>query len=139
MSRAAMTHLLIIRMSSQCQILLPTLIISTQNLQNFHIFKNFGKKFQNLEFFPKFSKTTKGPPLTSKGPPPPHLPITFFSQESPKLGLYNIKHNLARSCFQLWPSKSAPRVRKFREKTVLSCASSIFSRNFVTLVADFGP
>ena len=61
---------------SQRQNLLPTLEISTQN---FHNFQNFGKKFQNLEFFSKISKSTKGPPLTSKGPPPPHYPITKFS------------------------------------------------------------
>ena len=61
---------------SQRQNLLPTLEISTQN---FHNFQNFGKKFQNLEFFSKISKTTKGPPLTSKGPPPPNYPITKFS------------------------------------------------------------
>ena len=64
---------------SQRQNLLPILEISTQNFQNFHNFQNFGKKFQNLEFFSKISKTTKGPPLTSKRPPPPHYPITKFS------------------------------------------------------------
>ena len=72
---------------SQRQNLLPTLEISTQN---FHNFQNFGKKFQNLEFFSKISKTTKGPPLTSKGPPPPHYPITkfsFFSRVSKARGI----------------------------------------------------
>ena len=75
---------------SQRQNLLPTLEISTQNFQNFHNFQNFGKKFQNLEFFSKISKTTKGPPLTSKGPPPPHYPITkfsFFSRVSKARGI----------------------------------------------------
>ena len=64
---------------SQRQNLLPTLEIITHTFQNFHNFQNFGKKFQNLEFFSEISKTTKGPPLTSKGPPPPHYPITKFS------------------------------------------------------------
>ena len=75
---------------SQRQNLLPTLEISNQNFQNFHNFQNFGKKFQNLEFFSKISKTTKGPPLTSKGPPPPHYPITkfsFFSRVSKARGI----------------------------------------------------
>ena len=39
---------------SQRQNLLPTLEIITHN------FQNFGKKFQNLEFFSKISVTTKG-------------------------------------------------------------------------------
>ena len=75
---------------SQRQNLFLTLEISTQNFQNFHNFQNFGKKFQNLEFFSKISKTTKGPPLTSKGPPPPHYPITkfsFFSRVSKARGI----------------------------------------------------
>ena len=57
---------------SQHQNLLPTLEIITHNFQNFQKIKHFGKKFQNLEFFSKISKTTKGPPMTSKGPPPPY-------------------------------------------------------------------
>ena len=64
---------------SQRQNLLPTLEIITHNFQNFQKIQNFRKKFQNLEFFSKISKTTKGPPLTSKRPPPPHYPITKFS------------------------------------------------------------
>ena len=56
----------------QRQNLLPTLEIITHNFQNFQKIQNFGKKFQNLEFFSKISKTTKGPPMTSKGPPPPY-------------------------------------------------------------------
>ena len=101
---------------SQRQNLLPTLEILIQNFENFQIFKILEKKFPNSEFFSKISKTTKGPPLTSKGPPHPHYPITKFSffQEFPKLGVYNIKHNLTRSCFQFWLSKSAPRVTKFK-------------------------
>ena len=64
---------------SQRQNLLPTFEILIQNFGNFHIFQNFGKKFPNSEFFSKISKTTKGPPLTSKGPPPPCSTITKFS------------------------------------------------------------
>ena len=51
---------------SQRQNLLPTLEILIK------IFQNFGIKFQNFEFFLKISKTTEGPPLRSKGPPPPY-------------------------------------------------------------------
>ena len=54
---------------SQRQNLLPTLEIITHNFKKI---QNFGKKFQNLEFFSKISNTTKGPPMTSKGPPPPY-------------------------------------------------------------------
>ena len=36
---------------SQRQNLLPTLEIITHNFQNFQKIQNFGKKFQNLEFF----------------------------------------------------------------------------------------
>ena len=45
--------------------------------------------------------------------------ISSLYRELPKFGVYNIKHNLARSCFQFWPSKSAPRVTKFWEKNCL--------------------
>ena len=41
-------------------------------LKIFIIFKISEKKFPNLEFFSKISNTTKGPPMTSKGPPPPY-------------------------------------------------------------------
>ena len=57
---------------SQRQNLLPTLEISNQNFQNFHNFQIFGKKFPKSRFFSKISNTTKGPPMTSKGPPPPY-------------------------------------------------------------------
>ena len=50
--------------------------------------------------------------------------------------LYNIKHNLARSCFQLWPSKSAPRMTKFREKTVSASASPVF---FLEILSPSSP
>ena len=70
----------------------------------FSKFQNFGKKFPNSEFFSKISKTTKGPPLTSKGAAASLLAnykISLFNWELPKPGVYNIKHNLARSCFIL--------------------------------------
>ena len=57
---------------SQRQNLLPTLEILIQNFENFQIFKILEKKFPNSEFFLKISKTTEGPPMTSKGPPPPY-------------------------------------------------------------------
>ena len=54
--------------------------------------------------FPKNSKKFQNSPKNSK-----------FSQFFHWLGVYNIKHNLARSCFQFWLSKST----KFREKNCL--------------------
>ena len=54
---------------SRRQNLLLTLEILIQNFPNF---QNFGKKFQNFDFFLKISTTTEGPPLRSKGPPPPY-------------------------------------------------------------------
>ena len=77
-------------------------------------------------------------------------------------GHISIKHDLARSCFQFWlkigdegdrisrkktgeaPLNLSPYFEawyfEFREKTVSASASPVFfSRNFVTLVADFGP
>ena len=99
---------------------------------NFQNSQNFVKKFHNFLFVSKIFKTTKGPPLTSKGPPPPHYPITKFSffLEFPKLGVYNIKHNLTISCFKFWLSKSALRLTNFREN---NSHLQFFSRNFVTL------
>ena len=41
-----------------------------------------------------------------------------------------MKHNLARSCFQFWPPKSAPRVIKFRKISVSANASPVIFRNF---------
>ena len=60
-----------LRYPSQRQNLFPTLEIITHNFQNFQKIQNFGKKFLNLEFFSKIFKDTKGPPMTSKWPPPP--------------------------------------------------------------------
>ena len=49
----------------------------------------------------------------------------------------SIKHDLARSCFQLWP-KIGDEVDKIsRKKTGEALAETVFSRNFVTLGADF--
>ena len=57
---------------SQRQNLLPTLKILIQNFENFQIFKILEKKFLIQNFFLKISKTTEGPPMTAKGPPPPY-------------------------------------------------------------------
>ena len=57
---------------SQRQNLLPTLEILVQNFENFQNFKILEKNSQIQNFFLKISKTTQGPPMTSKGPPPPH-------------------------------------------------------------------
>ena len=74
--------------------LTPTLAIIIRNFPKFSkIFEIFPKISQN---FPKFSKFPK------------------FSQNFHYLGVYNIKHNLARSGFQFWLSKSAPRVTKLK-------------------------
>ena len=79
-------------------------------------FGNYNSKFKKN---PKISKIFK---------------IFKYSQNFHWPGVYNIKHNLVRSCFQFWLSKSALCVTKFREKK-----NVFFSQNFVTLVADFGP
>ena len=131
---------------SQGQNLLLIFEIITHNFSKFFI--DF-KTFKILEKIPKFSicfqnfQNHKGAATDIKGAAASLLAnskVFFFYQEFPKVGVYNRKHNLARSCFQLWPSKSAPRVTKFREKTVSANASPVFfSRNFVTPVADFGP
>ena len=57
---------------SQRQNLLPTLEILIQNFENFQIFKILEKNSQIQNFFLEISKTTEGPPMTSKGPPPPY-------------------------------------------------------------------
>ena len=62
------------------------------------IIQKFPKKSEIFHNFPKFAKCSK------------------FSQNFHWLVVYNIKHNLARSYFQLW-LKSATRVTKSREKT----------------------
>ena len=45
---------------SQRQNLLPTLEIITHNFQHFQKIQNFGKMFQNLEFFPQNFQNHKG-------------------------------------------------------------------------------
>ena len=75
---------------SQRQNLLPTLKILIRNFENFQFFKILEKNSQVQNFFSKISKTAKGPPLTSKGPPPPHYPVTkfsFFSRVSKARGI----------------------------------------------------
>ena len=57
---------------TQRQNLLRTLEILIKKFENFQIFKILEKNSQNLEFFSKISQTTKGPPMTSKGPPAPY-------------------------------------------------------------------
>ena len=118
---------------SQRQNLLLTFDIITHNFSKFFIvFNTFKISEKNFQFF---FQNHKGAVTDIKGAAASLLAnskVFIFYQEFPKLGVYNRKHNLARSCFQLWPSKSAPRVTKFREKTVSAGA-------FVTLNADFGP
>ena len=49
------------------------------------------------------------------------------------LCISSIKHDLARSCFQLWP-KIGDKVTKFREKkTGEALAETVFSRNLSPL------
>ena len=51
--------------------------------------------------------------------------------------LFSIKHDLARSCFQLWPKIGDEGDKISRKKTGEALAETVFSRNFVTLGADF--
>ena len=67
---------------SQRHNLPPTLEIITR------IFQKFPKKSRIFENFKISKKNWK---------------LLTFPQKFPKLREYNIKHNLARSCFQLWP------------------------------------
>ena len=104
---------------SQRQNLLPTMEIITQIFQKN---QNFGKKFQNRELFFQNFGNHKGAANDIKGAAASLL-VNYenfiFFQECLKLGVYNIKHNLARSSFQFWLSKSASRVTKFPEKNCL--------------------
>ena len=80
---------------------------------------NFGKKFPNSEFFSQNFQNHRGAANDIKGAAASLLvnsKISIFNWELPLLGVYNIKHNLVKSCFQFWPAKSAPKVTKFREK-----------------------
>ena len=49
----------------------------------------------------------------------------------------SIKHDLARSGFQLWPKIGDEGDKISRKKTGEALAETVFSRNFVTLGADF--
>ena len=40
----------------------------------------------------------------------------LFGKSAGRVGVYNIKHNLTRSCFQLWPSKLAPKRQNVEKK-----------------------
>ena len=51
--------------------------------------------------------------------------------------IFSIKHDLARSCFQLWPKIGDEGDKISREKTGEALAETVFSWNFVTLGADF--
>ena len=53
--------------------------------------------------------------------------------------VFSIKHDLARSCFQLWPKIGDENDKISRNKTGEDLAETVFSRNLVTLGADFGP
>ena len=51
--------------------------------------------------------------------------------------VFSIKHDLVRSCFQLWPKIGDEGDKISRKKTGEALAETVFSRNFVTLGADF--
>ena len=60
------------------------------------------------------------------------------TERAPKLlKKISIKHDLARSCFQLWPKIGDEGDKISRKKTGEALAETVFSRNFVTLGADF--
>ena len=59
------------------------------------------------------------------------------SFESESLKLSSIKQDLARSCFQLSPKIGDEDDKSSRKKTGEALAETVFSRNFVTLGADF--
>ena len=72
------------------------------------------------------------PPIATMGP----MRINFKTDSSVKL-ISSIKHDLARSCFQLWPKIGDEGDKISRKKTGEALAETVFSRNFVTLGADF--
>ena len=51
--------------------------------------------------------------------------------------IFSIKRDLARSCFQFWPKIGDEGDKISRKKTGEALAETVFSRNFVTLGADF--
>ena len=63
--------------------------------------------------------------------------IQMWFQRSKNLKKFSIKHDLARSCFQLWPKIGDEGDKISRKKTGEALAETVFSRNFVTLGADF--
>ena len=50
---------------------------------------------------------------------------------------FSIKHDLARSCFKFWLKIGDEGDKISRKKTGEALAETVFSRNFVTLGADF--
>ena len=70
------------------------------------------------------------------------LAIIIYLQKNPKFSkfsnLFNfsIKHDLARSCFQLWPKIGDEGDKISRKKTGEALAETV-SRNFFTLRVDF--
>ena len=50
-----------------------------------------------------------------------------------KMQIFSIKHDLAISCFQLWPKIGDEGDKISRKKTGEALAETVFSRNFVTL------
>ena len=54
-----------------------------------------------------------------------------------KMKLFSIKHDLARSCFQLWPKMGDEGDKISRKNWRGGSRDSFFFRNFVTLDADF--
>ena len=90
--------------------------------QNINFFKNW-QKIEQFQFFPEHFPNRRGATTEIKEAAASFLMNSKFStisREFPMIGVYNIKHNLARSCFQFWLSKSAPRVTKFWEKNCIS-------------------
>ena len=88
----------------------------------FSKFSKFWEKIPKFWFFSQNFQNHRGAATEIKGAAASLLvnsKISILYQELPQFGVYNIKHNLARSCFQFWLSKSAPRVTKFREKNCL--------------------
>ena len=53
------------------------------------------------------------------------------------MAILSIKHDLARSCFQFWLKIGDEGDKISRKKTGEALAETVFSRNFVTLGADF--
>ena len=51
--------------------------------------------------------------------------------------VFSIKHDMAKSCFQFWPKIGDEGDKISRRKTGEALAETVFSRNFVTLGANF--